>query len=124
MAKTLTDQQKIFLEVLFDEANGDLVTAKKLAKYSPTYPTSQIIKTLQDEIVEATKNFLARSGPKAAVSLVGVLDNPAELGVKEKMTAAKDILDRIGVVKVEKVDITSNGLFILPAKRDQEDDDA
>ena len=121
MAKTLTDQQKLFLEVLFDEAGGDVVTAKKMAGYSPTYPTSSIMKTLQDEIVDATKTFLARNGPKAAIGLVGVLDNPLELGVKEKMAAAKDILDRVGVVKTEKIDVTSNGVFILPSKRGEDD---
>lgn len=121
MAKNLTDQQKLFLEVLFDEAGGNFATAKKLAGYHPTYPTSQVMKTLQDEIVEATKTFLARNGPKAAVGLVGVLDSPMALGNKEKLAAAKDILDRIGVTKTEKIDITSNGVFILPAKRGDED---
>lgn len=117
MAKTLTDQQKLFLEVLFDQAGGDVVLAKKLAGYHEGYPTSSVLNTLKDEIVEATKLYLARNGAKAAISLVKVLDNPIELGVKEKMAAAKDILDRVGVTKTEKVDVTSNGLFILPAKR-------
>lgn len=121
MAKTLTDQQKLFLEVLFDEAGGDVVTAKKMAGYHPTYPTSSVMKTLQDEIVEATKTFLARNGPKAAIGIVGVLTNPTDLGVKEKLAAAKDILDRVGVVKTEKLDITSNGVFVLPAKRGDDD---
>lgn len=122
MAKTLTDQQRLFLEVLFDQAGGDVVKAKKLAGYHDTYPTSSVIKTLQDEIVEATKTFLARNGAKAAIGLVSVLDNPIELGVKEKMAAAKDILDRIGVAKTEKVDISANGIFVLPAKRGEDDD--
>lgn len=117
MAKrALTDQQKLFLEVLFDQAEGDFVTAKKLAGYSEGYPTSQVVATLQDEIIEATKAYLARSGPKAAFRLVGVLSNPLELGVKEVMAAAKDILDRAGVVKTEKVEMSGNGIFILPAK--------
>ena len=123
MAKALTDQQNLFLEVLFGEANGDFLTAKKMAGYSPTYPTSSVMKTLQDEIVEATKSYLARNGPKAAMGVVSVMDNPIELGVKEKLSAAKDILDRIGVVKTEKMDITSNGLFIMPAKNREEDED-
>lgn len=121
MAKTLTDQQKLFLEVLFEQANGDVVVAKKLAGYSDTYPTSSVIKTLQDEIVEATKSYLARNGAKAAIGVVSVVDNPTALGVKEKLAAAKDILDRIGVTKTEKVDVTSNGLFILPTKRGDDD---
>lgn len=122
MTRPLTEQQKLFLEVLFEEANGDVVQAKKLANYSPTYPTSSIIKTLENEIIEATKQYLSRSGAKAAIKLVGILDNPTDLGTKEKLSAAKDILDRIGIAKTEKIDITSNGLFILPPKN--EDDNA
>jgi len=122
MAKTLTDQQRLFLEVLFDQAGGDVVKAKKLAGYSETYPTSAVIKTLQDEIVEATKTYLARNGAKAAIGLVGVLDNPLELGVKEKMAAAKDILDRIGVTKTEKIDVGANGVFILPMKKSEDEE--
>jgi len=122
MARPLTDQQKLFLEVLFEEAAGDVVKAKKLANYSPSYPTSAIVKTLENEIVEATKTFLSRSGPKAAIGVVSVLDNPTNLGNKDKLAAAKDILDRIGVSKVEKIDITSNGIFILPAKSSDAED--
>ncbi len=121
MARSLTDQQKLFLEVLFEEAQGDVVTAKRLAGYHPQYPTSSVVNTLKDEIVEATKTYLARSGPKAAIGVVDVLDNPTNLGVKEKLAAAKDILDRIGVSKTEKVDVTSNGIFLMPAKRESDD---
>jgi hypothetical protein len=39
MAKQLTEMQQKFLEVLFDEANGDVVQAKKLAGYSDNTPT-------------------------------------------------------------------------------------
>lgn len=124
MARALTDQQKLFLEVLFDQAKGDILKAKRLAGYHDGYPTSSVVKTLQDEIVESTKSFLARSGPKAAVSLVDVLDNPTELGIKEKIAAARDILDRVGVSKTEKIDISTNGIFVLPAKSVESDDDA
>lgn len=122
MARSLTEQQKLFLEVLFEQANGDPLVAKRLVGYSETYPTSQLVKSLQDEIIEATREYLSRSGPKAALKLVGVLDNPGEMGVKEKLAAAKDILDRIGVSKVEKVDFGSNGIFILPSKNVAADD--
>ena len=122
MTKTLTEQQKLFLEVLFDQVSGDLVAAKRLAGYSEGYPTSQLVKVLQDEIVEATKAFLARSGPKAAVKLVGILDNPGELGVKEILAASKDILDRVGVAKTEKIDIGANGIFFMPSKRQDGED--
>lgn len=119
MARSLTDQQKLFLEVLFEEAGGDFVAAKKLAGYHPTYPTSSIVKTLEEEIIAATKQFLSRSGPKAAVGLVGVLDNPTEWGVKEKLAAAKEILNRIGISGTERVEISTNGIFILPRKDEE-----
>ena len=122
MARQLTDQQRLFLEVLFDQAGGDVVLAKKLAGYSETYPTSQVIKTLKDEIVEATKEFLARSGPKAAFAVTGIVDNPVQLGAKERLAAAKDVLDRIGVAKTEKIDLGANGIFVLPAKKEEDDD--
>ena len=119
MARVLTDQQKLFLEVLFEEANGDFVTAKELAGYSPTYPTSSIVKTLEEEIISYTKQYLSRSGPKAAVGLVGVLDNPTEWGVKEKLAAAKEVLNRIGIVGTEKIELGGNGIFILPSKQEE-----
>jgi len=121
MARTLSDQQKLFLELLFEQAEGDFLTAKRLAGYSDTYPTSQLVRSLQDEIIEATKNYITRKGPKAAVKLAGVLDNPGQLGVKEILAASKDILDRAGVSKTEKLEIGGNGIFILPAKRGEED---
>ena len=33
MARTLTDKQQAFLNALFDEANGDVLLAKKTAAY-------------------------------------------------------------------------------------------
>ena len=46
-----------------------------------------------------------------------MIDNPTDLGNKEKMIAAKDILDRGGFTKTDKVEVTSaSPLFILPPK--------
>lgn len=123
MARQLTDNQKLFLEYLFGEAKGDASTAKNLAGYSPNYPTSAVIESVKEEILEHTRLYLARNGAKAAMKIVGVMDNPVALGTKEVLVAAKDILDRIGVVKTEKVDITSNGIFILPSKKEIDDDE-
>lgn len=117
MKKTLTEQQKIFLEVLFtDEVQGDFPKAKRLAGYSDNYAVSNIVDSLKEEILEATRNFLARTGPIAALSLHSALTNPTQLGLQHKITAAKDILDRIGIVKTEKVEVSSPGIFILPKK--------
>tara|TARA_R110000823_G_scaffold202628_1_gene333582 strand:+ start:306 stop:677 length:372 start_codon:yes stop_codon:yes gene_type:complete len=118
MAKTLTENQQKFLEVLFDGAGGDVVLAKKLAGYSENTPTRLIVEALKDEITDATRSYFSRSAPKAVMALVGALSDPTELGVKEKMAAAKDLLDRAGLGKVDKVDVTSNGggIFYLPPK--------
>jgi len=123
MAKNLTENQQKFLEVLFDEAGGDVVKAKKLAGYSDNTPTRLIVDALKDEIFDATKTYMSRIGPKAAVAFGQALVDPTELGVKEKMQAAKEILDRAGVVKTERMEVqASGGLFILPPK-DSDDTD-
>ncbi len=43
MARNLTEKQLKFLEVLFDEAGGDVVAAKKLAGYGETRSTSAMV---------------------------------------------------------------------------------
>jgi hypothetical protein len=117
MARNLTEKQQRFLEVLFDEANGDAVTAKKLAGYTPESSTSAIVEALKDEIGEKTRLYFARTAPKAAMAMVGALSDPTELGIKEKMVAAKDLLDRAGLGKTDKVEVSSGGgVFYLPPK--------
>jgi|TARA_Y100000033_G_scaffold3165_1_gene2751 hypothetical protein len=117
MARTLTERQQRFLDVLFDDAGGDVVAAKKLAGYGDNSSTTAIVEALKDEIAEKTRTYFARTAPKAAYALMGALQDPTQLGIKEKMTAAKDVLDRAGLGKVEKVDVTSGGgIFYLPPK--------
>ena len=118
MTRVLTDNQKKFLEVLFEEAGGSHVTAKKLAGYSENTPTKAVTDSLKDEIISATTDYLAQIAPKAAVAMAKALDDPTELGIRDKMSAAKDLLDRGGFGKVERVDVNSSsgGVFILPAK--------
>ena len=118
MARNLTEKQQRFLDVLFDEAGGDVVAAKKIAGYAPESSTSMIVESLKDEIAEKTRSYFARISPKPAVSKSNALVDPTELGIKEKMAAAKDLLDRAGLGKVDKVDVSSSGggIFYLPPK--------
>ena len=117
MPRELTQKQRLFLDVLFDKAQGSIVQAKKLAGYSDGTSSSEVVRSLKDEINEATREYLARVAPKAAFSMANVLDDPTELRIKEKMVAAKDLLDRTGHAKTEKMEVTSStGLFILPPK--------
>ena len=118
MSKQLNEKQQKFLEVLFDEAKGDILLAKKLAGYSENTPTRNIVDTLKDEIADATRSYFARIAPKDVMAMGAALTDPTELGIRDKMTAAKDLLDRAGFGKVERMDVTSSGggVFILPAK--------
>jgi len=118
MARNLTEKQQKFLDVLFDEAGGDVVQAKKLAGYGEQSSTTAIVESLKDEIGDRTRSYFARTAPKAAMAMVGALYDPTELGIRDKMSAAKDLLDRAGLGKVDKIDVgsSSGGVFILPSK--------
>ena len=115
--RKLTDKQQKFLDVLFDEAGGSVVEAKRLAGYSENNSTTEIVKALKEEIVEITQLYMARNAPRAAMSLVSGMIDPTELGMKEKLNASKDLLDRIGLTKTDKIQVeANNGLMILPPK--------
>jgi len=123
MARNLTEQQQLFLDVLFDGAGGDVVLAKKLAGYSDGTATTVIVNALKDEISEATRSYLARIAPRAATAMSGALSDPTELGLRDKMIAARDILDRTGFSKTEKIDVGGSSIFILPPKNAVEDEE-
>jgi len=124
MARELNEKQQKFLDVLFDEAGGDMVAAKKLAGYADTTPTTSIVKGLKEEILEATQMYMARNAPKAALAMTGALYDPTELGIRDKMSAAKELLDRVGLVKTEKMEVkASGGVMLMPPKATSEEDD-
>ena len=123
MSKNLTEKQSSFLSVLFDEAGGDVVKAKLLAGYAESTSTTEIIRGLRDEVLDATQLFMARNAPRAAMAMVSGITDPTELGIKEKMSAAKELLDRSGLVKTEKLQVeSSGGILLLPAKNTSDDD--
>jgi len=124
MARQLNERQQKFLEVLFEEAGGDMVLAKKMAGYSETSSTSAIVRGLKEEILEATQMYMARNAPKAAMAMTGALYDPTELGIRDKMSAAKELLDRVGLVKTEKMQVEATGsVMLMPPKAVVEDDD-
>ena len=122
MARQLTEQQQKFLDVLFDQAGGSIVQAKKLAGYSDTTSTTHIVNSLKEEILDATQTYMSRNAPRAAVAMVGALIDPTELGIRDKMQAAKELLDRTGLVKTEKMQVeTKGGVMLMPPKQVEED---
>ena len=124
MSRELTERQQKFIDALFAEANGNITNAKIIAGYSTKTNNQEIIKTLKDEIMEATQLYMASNAPRAAVAIADSLDNPTELGIKDKMIAAKELLDRTGLIKTEKVQVeASGGVMLMPTKKPIEDND-
>jgi len=117
--RELTERQQKFLDVLFDEANGDVVKAKLLAGYSEHSSTSSILATMKDEVLDATQMYMSRNAPKAAVAMVSGVDDPTQLGIRDRLSAAKELLDRVGLTKTEKVQVeASGGVMLLPPKKE------
>ena len=122
--KSLTDTQEKFLDALFGEAQGNPKRAGELAGYSEhSYP--KVLRNLKDEIVKRAENYLAIHSAKAATKMVNMLEEDGTTPhASIRMEAAKQILDRIGLVKKDQVDINMNlkhGMFILPAKDEVEE---
>ncbi len=116
--RELTDRQKKFMEVLFDQANGDVVQAKLLAGYSEHSSTSSIVASMKDEIMDATQLYMSRNAPKAAVAMVSGVDDPTQLGLRDRLAASKELLDRVGLIKTEKLQVeASGGVMLLPPKK-------
>ena len=117
MTRQLTEKQQKFLDVLFDQAGGNISAAIKLAGYANDTSPSAIIKGLKEEILDATQTYMARNAPKAAVAITNGLDDPTQLGIRDRLSAAKELLDRTGLIKTEKVQVeTSGGVMLMPPK--------
>jgi len=117
--KELTDQQKSFLTALFGNAKGSPKKAGEIAGYSEhSYP--KVIRALKDEIIQRAEEVMASYSPKATMGLVNALDEDGSTpNASIRVEAAKQILDRVGLTKKEKVDInvrSVSGIFILPPK--------
>jgi dihydroxyacetone kinase-like predicted kinase len=117
-----TEKQLAFLEALGSTAQGNIRMAMREAGYSDSTHQKEVINLLQDEMIAIANTILATHSAQAAFGLVGVLDEPTAMGAKNAITAATQVLDRVGIVKKEKVEVSTDtgGLFILPPKKDDE----
>ena len=91
-----------------------------IAGYSKGTNQGEVTGPLREEIIERASMMLAMNAPKAAYGLVDVLNDPTALGARNAINAAREVLDRTGLVKREKIEVTNNGggMFILPPKAD------
>ena len=100
----MTEQQEKFLNALFGVAQGNFRIAMNVAGYASTEYPARLIRQLKSEIIERAENMLAANAPKAVLSMSGILDDPSALGNRDRLAAAKEILDRTGIVKTEKIE--------------------
>ena len=118
--RKLTEQQEKFLAALSSEAKGDINKALDLAGYKPGASYS-VINSLKDEIIDVATKILAKSAPQASNKLVEILNSDDPIPqVNAKLQAAQTLLDRVGVAKRDKLDVThssGSGIFILPEKK-------
>ena len=117
--RNLTDMHEKFLDVLFGEAQGNPREAARLAGYSEhSYP--KVIRNLRKEITELAENHLSTHSAKAATRLTTLLDEDGTTPhASIRLAAANSVLDRVGIVKKDQLDINMkalHGIFILPPK--------
>ena len=117
-AKTYSEKQLAFLEALLGEARGNVRKAMDVAGYAKTTKSGEVVKNLREEIIDRASLMLAINAPKAAFGIIDVLDDPGAMCARNSIAAAREILDRTGLVKKEQVEVTNTGggIFILPPK--------
>jgi hypothetical protein len=124
--RRLTDKQQLFLDYLFGDCAGDVKEAMKKAGYSASYSERSLLTTLKEEILEGTVMHLTGLAPNAVLNLGKVLKDPSRAGNRDSINASKEILDRVGIVKIDKSEVNVKGdgaIFILPPKKPIETDE-
>lgn len=122
MPNKLTDKQELFLELLFDKNIKSPKEAAELAGYSGNLSQIFQSKALSEAVLEKSQSFTAMHAPKAIMSLIDLLDNPNKLGAANIVSASKELLDRGGLVKKDKlqVDTTVKTAVVMLPELDEE----
>jgi hypothetical protein len=116
MAKQLSEQQQAFIDALME--NGGIVTdAAKTAGYSKARGYA-LVRELKEDIIEAAEYILAMHAPRAANTLTQGLGGGEHTPTPTAVDCAKQVLDRVGLVKKDKVEISgpAQAIFFLPPK--------
>ena len=78
------------------------------------------MRNLRKEITELAEHHLSTHSAKAATRLIALLDEDGTTPQASiRLAAANSILDRVGIVKKDQLDVNMkalHGIFILPAK--------
>lgn len=111
-----TAKQKKFLTLY---ANNEFQDSRKCAEEAgyPSTAYHKMIVSLKEDIKEIASAMLLGAAPEAAGTLIEALSS-GKVG-SGKIAAAKEVLDRVGIVKQEMVKHEhehTGGIFIIPAK--------
>ena len=120
--RNYTSKQQAFLDALYANSTGDINQAMVSAGYKEGAGSTSLVKSLKNEILEIANLILTRNAPKAANKLVNIMDSDAPIPqANQKLHAAQSLLDRVGLVKENKLQIDHNvtgGIFVMPAKEE------
>lgn len=120
--RNYTDKQQAFLDAMYDSKTGDVRQAMTVAGYTQESPTTFLLQSLSNELIEIATHTLAKNAPRAANKIVDIMTSDIPIPqVNQKLQAAQTLLDRVGVVKEQKMNVEHNvsgGIFIMPAKEE------
>jgi len=120
--RVYTDKQEAFLNALYDSETGDVRQAMTVAGYTKESPSTFVINSLSKEILDVATFMLTKNAPRAASKIVDIMTSNEPIPqVNQKLQAAQTLLDRVGVVKEQKMNVEHNvsgGIFIMPAKEE------
>ena len=121
MTLELTDKQAKFIELIFTpEYLGREKQAMLDAGYSENTHLAHVYIGVKEAIIEKSDMLLAKLLPKSFAGLENVLEDSAQKGAKAKLEAIWGILDRCGLSKRDRLDVTVkslSGVFVLPQKQ-------
>jgi hypothetical protein len=120
--RNYTSKQQAFLDALYANSTGDINQAMVSAGYTEGAGSTALVKSLKNEILEIANLILTRNAPKAANKLVNIMDSNTPIPqANQKLNAAQSLLDRVGLVKENRLQIDHNvtgGIFVMPAKEE------
>lgn len=116
--REFTPKQKKFLTLY---ANNNFLNPKECAEKAG-YKTDywNLISSLKQDIKEIAESILIGAAPEAASTVTSLLSSDKPVAnAQTKLAAAREVLDRTGVVKAERHEHDhkiAGGIFLLPVK--------
>lgn len=115
--KELSVEHQAFIDALLT-TRGNVTKAAELTGFSVQYGY-RLMKLLREHIIATAEEVLALHAIRATNVLIDGMEGDLEIGANNQIESAKQVLDRIGLVKKDKVEISgpAGGIFLFPEKR-------